>query len=166
MQAIIREASYIADRVNFLDESYRAPRIRVEGGKCFQRCVGRSADVRRQICGSIFWFPLLRWLVTEVRKSFSSRDQMARTLILESILETRVRFELLAFSSCNSRHLGMRVDVFEERFLGLSCGLSRERWQLCVRRGGILWPWHPLRSRLGSHLPPSFVLLSFRFQPA
>jgi hypothetical protein len=44
--------------------------------------------------------------------------------------------------------------------------LSRERRQLCGRRGYSLWPWHPLRSRQGARVPLSFAPTSFRFQRA
>jgi len=41
-------------------------------------------------------------------------------------------------------------------FSCLSENLSRERWQLCVRRGCNLWLWRPPRSQSGAHVPPWF----------
>jgi hypothetical protein len=71
------------------------PEFDLKVGSGFRAVWEDPQMMRPEICGSLFWFLLLRWLVTEVRKSFSSRDRMACTLILETILGTQVRFELL-----------------------------------------------------------------------
>jgi hypothetical protein len=51
-------------------------------------------------------------------------------------------------------------------FPGLSRKLSRERWQLCGRRGCSLWPWRPPRSAQHARVPLSIAPPSFRFRRA